>query len=216
MIKTTTLQPIKTDTWVQASWGDFVEAIANYPFQDSRTYYDQGYMRLEMAPLGAAHGQDNSIISSVVILYGVVKNLSINEYINTSFRKTGMHECQPDLAYYIGSSIPTLPRTNTAIDVDKLGPPTLVVEIGASSFSDDLGAKRLLYEQLGIEEYWVVNTEARAVIAFAIANNRSGRIETSAVLPNLKMVLVEEALQRSVDQTGTAIAQWLLEQYAQL
>ncbi|HEY9879459.1 MAG TPA: hypothetical protein V6D29_13470 [Leptolyngbyaceae cyanobacterium] len=105
MAKPTTLQPIQTDTWVKATWETFVATVASPSYESSRAYFDQGYMRIEMAPLGSAHGQDNSLISTVVTLYGLAKNLPIKELINTSFRKTGVRECQPDLAYYIGPSL---------------------------------------------------------------------------------------------------------------
>ncbi|MGF1523764.1 MAG: Uma2 family endonuclease [Leptolyngbyaceae cyanobacterium] len=162
-------------------------------------------------PLGSAHGQDNSTISHVVTLYGLANNLSLKELINTSFRKTGMRECQPDLAYYIGGSLPVLPRNNAPINVDTAGPPTLAIEIGATSFSDDLGAKRLLYEQLGVQEYWVVNTAEQTVIAFEVTKRRSGRVDTSQVLPNLKLSLVNEALQRSNTEDTSTLGRWLLQ-----
>ncbi|MGF1535335.1 MAG: Uma2 family endonuclease [Elainellaceae cyanobacterium] len=91
-----------------------------------------------------------------------------------------------------------------------------MVEIGATSFSDDLGSKRLLYEQLGVEEYWVVNSQSKDVITFAIAEGRSGRIDTSQVLPSLKMALVSEALQRSATENTSAIGRWLLQTYNEL
>lgn len=170
-------------------------------------------MRIEIAPLGAAYGQDNSVISTVVTLYGLAKGLPIKELINTSFRQAGVRECQPDLAYYIGSAVQPLPQDNAPVDMDRFGAPTLMVEIGATSFSDDLGRKRLLYEQLGVEEYWVINSQSKDVIAFAVAEGRSGRIDASQVLPNLGMALVSEALQRSAAENTSAIGQWLLQTY---
>lgn len=216
MAKSTTLQPIQTDVWVKASWETFTAITAIPDYQTSRAYYDQDCMRIEIAPLGSAHGQDNSLISAVVTLYGLAKNLPIKELINTSFRRTGVRECQPDLAYYIGASSQPLPRDNAPIDVDRVGAPTLVVEIGATSFSDDLGNKRLLYEQFGVSEYWVVNTAAQEVVAFSIADGRSGRIAVSEVLPDLAIATIDQALQRSATADTSTIASWLLQSFGEL
>ncbi|MEM6839774.1 MAG: Uma2 family endonuclease [Cyanobacteria bacterium P01_C01_bin.120] len=210
-----TTSTIQTDTWIPATWSQFVAVAYSDRYQNGRAYYDHGYMRIEMAPLGSAHGQDNSLISTVVTLYGLAKNLPLKELINTSFRKSGVRECQPDLAYYIGSALPQLPRDNAPIDVDRWGAPTLVVEIGATSFSDDLGSKRLLYEQLGVEEYWVINTAAKEAIAFAVSERRSGRISASQVLPALTIALVNKALQRSTTEDTSAIGRWLFRTYSE-
>jgi hypothetical protein len=71
-------------------------------------------------------------------------------------------------AFYIGPTFLLPPQDNAPIDVNRFGPPTLAIEVGASSFKDDLGAKRLLYERLGVAEYWVVNVAERQAIAFAV------------------------------------------------
>ncbi|MEO0406386.1 MAG: hypothetical protein AAF289_03440 [Cyanobacteria bacterium P01_A01_bin.135] len=49
-----------------------------------------------------------------------------------------------------------------------------------------MGTKRLLYERLGVAEYWVINVAERDLIAFAIANSRSGEIHASQVLSGLR------------------------------
>jgi Uma2 family endonuclease len=210
-----TLPTFQTDTWVPATWQQFVAIAHSDIYLTGRAYYDYGYMRIEMAPLGSAHGQDDSFMSAVVTLYGLAKDLPIKELISTNFRKTGVRECQPDLAYYIGQPQPSLPRNNSPIDVDQVGAPALVIEIGATSFSDDLGSKRLLYEQLGVQEYWVVNTSAKEVIAFAVAAGGSGRIAVSQVLPQLSIKLVNEALERSQGEDTSAIGRWLLQAYGE-
>jgi Uma2 family endonuclease len=105
------------------------------------------------------------------------------ELTNTTFRKAGLQDAQPDIAFYIGQSFTLPPRDNCPIDVIEHGAPQLVIEVASTTLNDDLGRKRLLYERLGCQEYWVVDVETAQVIAFAIADRRSGQIANSEVLP---------------------------------
>jgi Uma2 family endonuclease len=207
----TSLQNMTTDTWVKASWEEFIGLVNDSIYANGRFYYHQGYLRIEMSPIGPRHGRQNSIISNVVTLFATLKNIRIVEFTNTSFRKAGLDEFQPDLAFYLGSGLRVPPDTNSPVDLNEYDPPTLVVEIGASSVSDDLGWKRLLYERAGVQEYWVNNANARKVIAFAISEGRSGEVQESQVLPGLAIALVEEALQRSQTEDDGQINRWLLQ-----
>jgi Uma2 family endonuclease len=208
------LQNLTTDTWVKASWEDFLTLADDSTYANGRFYYHQGYLRIEMSPLGPRHGRQNSIISNVVTLFATLKNIRIVEFTNTSFRKAGLDEFQPDLAFYLGSGLRVPPETNSPVDLNEYDPPTLVVEIGASSLSDDLGWKRLLYERAGVQEYWVNDANARRAIAFAIAEGRSGEIQESQVLPGLAIAMLEEALQRSQTQDDGEINRWLLQSFS--
>ncbi|MDY6939971.1 MAG: Uma2 family endonuclease, partial [Cyanobacteriota bacterium] len=149
-----------TDTWVRGTWDEFLTLTQRPELEKARCYYDTGWMRLETMPIGSAHGQDNSILAAVVSLYGTLKDIHYIAFTNGSFRKTGVRECQPDLAYYIGDDVERPPKNNQPVDVNLYGPPSLVVEVSATTLSDDLGPKRLLYERLGVREYWVANVEA--------------------------------------------------------
>ena len=100
------------------------------------------------------------------------------------------------------------------MNVNLHGAPTLTIEISASTIDDDLGKKRLLYERLSVEEYWVVDVERAEIIAFAIADGGSRRIETSTVLPNLQIAVLEEALQRIQSENDGAVSRWLLNQFS--
>jgi Uma2 family endonuclease len=207
-------QNLTTDTWVPATWDEFL-ALSNISEPEKvRCYYDDGWMRIETMPIGFAHGRDNSILAAVVTLYGALKNLPFISIINGSFRKASERECQPDLAYYIGSNIQRPPKNNQPVDVNLYGAPTLAIEVASTSLSDDLGQKRLLYERLGVEEYWVVNVEAATVIAFAIANGGSRQIQVSAVLPDLQISVIEEALHRSQTEDDGTLNRWLLQQFS--
>jgi len=72
-----------------------------------------------------------------------------------------------------------------------------VTEIANTSLADGKGEKRLLYEALGVGEYWVVDVANVQILAFAIADGGSKRITESQVLPNLPLSLLEEALRRT-------------------
>jgi Uma2 family endonuclease len=202
---------IQTDTWVKATWEEFAAAMDDPQYEKSRGYFDNGTMRIEMAALGSGHSRQNSVVIDVVSLFATFRNLRLVKLINGSFYKSGEQGCQPDVAFYIGTDFQLPPQTNSPIDVNVLGPPTLVIEISGGTFRDDLGAKRLLYERLGVAEYWMVNVAEQDVIAFAIADQRSGEVQTSEVLPGLEIALVEEALRRSQTADDSTLMRWLMD-----
>lgn len=154
---------IVTDTWVKATWDEFVVAADDLACRKGRAYFDAGSMRIEMASLGVGHGRQNGVIWNVITFFAAARKLDITQYMNVSFRKAGEQEFQPDVAFYIGEGAKYLPpQNNSPVNIDLCGSPTLVVEVGASSLSDDLGAKRLLYEHVGVKEYWVVDVQGSA------------------------------------------------------
>lgn len=200
-----------TDTWVKASWEEFV-ALADAPdLEKARFYYDTDSMRIETIPIGSGHGRDNTLLSQTVSLYGALKNIRMVGLTNSSFRKQGVWECQPDIAFYIGAAFRIPPKTSKPIDVGEYGVPDLVIEIASTTLSDDIGRKRLLYERLGIKEYWVVDGDRNEVMAFAVADGGSRQIRASQVLPGLEMALIEAALKRSQTQEDGEINRWLLQ-----
>jgi len=201
---------IPTDTWVKADWEDFLTFADDPMLVNGRFYYDQGEMRIEMSPLGSAHGRDNAVIALVINLYAAIKTIPILGLTNTSFRKTGIQEAQPDLAFYVGNDLRFPPRNNAPVNLNELPAPTLIVEIAASSLQDDLGRKQKLYQRLGVKEYWVVNVSTSQVVAFSLSAGEVTVIDTSQVLPNLAIGLVEAALRRSQTEDDGAISRWLL------
>lgn len=129
---------LATDTWTPATWSEFVAVCDRAELEDARCYYDAGWMRIETMAIGSGHGQANSIVAAIVSLYGTLKDIPYISLTNTSFRKTGERECQPDLAYYIGTGVQRPTPTNQAVDVAVWGTPTLAIEISSTTLSDDL------------------------------------------------------------------------------
>ena len=210
----TTSNLLVTDTWVKATWSEFMTLAYDPAYEKGKAYYNRGKARIEMTPVGWNHAENNSIVSTLIILYCSLKSIPFKELTNCSLRKQGLKEAQPNIAFYL-SSLNNIPnRSNSPVDLNQYSPPTLAVEIAATSLSDDLGEKRLLYESLNVQEYWVVDVNEAQVMVFAIADGGSKIINHSQVLPELTISLVEETLKRSRDEEHGAIIRWLLEQFS--
>jgi Uma2 family endonuclease len=123
-------------------------------------------------------------------------------------------EAQPDSSYYVGKQAAFVPQGRSIVNLDESPAPDLAVEIADSSLSDDLGKKRLLYEELGIREYWVVDVEKAQIIAFAIVENGSRRISTSSVIAGLDISLIETALQQCRTLDDAQVVQWAMQHFS--
>lgn len=212
-----TLATVTTNAWVETTWEEFAALKEDPKYEENlatKFYFDDGWMRIEDMGIGLAHGRDNLILAAVINVYGMVNDVSYISFAGSSLQKVGERECQPDLTYYIGDSIECPLKNNQPISIDTYGPPALAIEISASTLSDDLGRKRLLYERLKVKEYWVVDVKAAKVFAFEIIDGGSRQIQTSLVLPNLKMATIEEALERSKTEDDGTINRWLLKQFS--
>ena len=204
---------ISTDLWIKASWEEYLEAIKNFPENQGKSYYYNGYYRLEMTPIGNDHASDHAILIFAVSLYATLKNLAFNAKDNCSFRKSGYREVQPDISYYFADKPNLIPYGTLIIDLNQYPPPDLVIEISKSTLNDDLGNKRLLYEELGVSEYWSGKVDDPQIVAFEIIDRGSKRIDISKVLPNLKLAVLESALQQARTRDQSQVGRWLISQF---
>ncbi len=209
----TTPTTSKINTWVSANWDEYLENINNPIYEKAKGYYHKGEYRIEMTPIGNDHSQDHSIINHAIYLYATLKGIPLNGKDNCSYRKPGIFEIQPDLSCYIKDNANAIPWGTGIVDLSQYPAPDLVIEVSNSSLSDDLGQKRLLYEDLEIAEYWIVDVQNVRVIAFKIENEGSKRIQESQVLPGLEIKILTEALQRSRNSNHTEVSTWLLQQF---
>ena len=206
---------IPTDTWVTATWEEYVEAIEDPAYQKAKSYYHNHQLRIEMSPLGYQHANDHLVIIGAITLFTVLKGIKLRGIDNCTYRKTGSQDAQPDISFYMGENANVIPWETSIIDLNIYPPPTLVIEVASSSLADDKGQKRLLYENLKVTEYWIVDVNKAQIIAFAIGNVGSKRITTSQVLPGLAMSLLEEALRRTRDTEQSEAFAWLFNQFQQ-
>ncbi|MBV8885950.1 MAG: Uma2 family endonuclease [Chroococcidiopsidaceae cyanobacterium CP_BM_RX_35] len=204
---------LPTDTWVTATWDEYIRVSENPAYEKAKGYYYNGQLRIEMPPVGPDHADDNGIIVVLINLFGIAKAIPMRLRVNCSYRKLGVRECQPDASYYINERVQLAPQGSSVVDLDSNQPPDLAIEVAHTSLADDLGAKRMLYEDLGVAEYWVVDVQKARITAFKIvATGGSQRITESQVLPGLVIALLEAALQRSRQMDNTSVGAWFLAQ----
>ncbi|MBN3926548.1 Uma2 family endonuclease [Nostoc sp. NMS4] len=206
---------LATDTWITATWDEYIQIIENPAYEKAKGYYHNGQMRIEMPPIGNDHASDHTIILFAVNLFASIKGIALNGKDNCTYRKTGFKETQPDVSYYIGENADVIPYGTSIINLDIYPPPDLVIEVANTSLADDQGEKRLLYEDLGVKEYWILNVQNVQVMAFAIENQGSRRITESQVLPGLAISLLNDALRRTRQINQSQVGAWLLTQFQQ-
>ncbi|OCR02909.1 hypothetical protein BCD67_16670 [Oscillatoriales cyanobacterium USR001] len=206
---------LPTDTWVTATWEEYLEAIADPVAEKAKGYYHNRQMRLEMLPVGNDHASDHVIIIFAVNLFAMVKGIAINGKDNCTYRKTGIKEAQPDVSYYIGEKAVAIPWGTYIINLDIYPPPALVIEVANTSIADDKGEKRLMYEDLKVKEYWILDVKKVQITPFSITEGGSKRISESQVLPGLSIAILEEALRRSRQMNQAEVGAWLLSQFQQ-
>jgi Uma2 family endonuclease len=206
---------LPTDTWIYTSWEEYEQIVTNLLDEKGKSYYYKGYMRLEMPPVSFDHGQDHVVIIFAVTLFATLKGIQARGLDTTTFRKTGVQDCQPDVAYYLRERAQVIPAGTGIVKLDRYPAPDLVIEIAKTSLLDDLGTKRSLYEELGVGEYWVVDVQNAQIIAYAIADQGSKRIQESQVLPGLAISVLEQALRRSRQMSQSEVGTWLLSQFQQ-
>ena len=200
--------------WQTADWETFV-AIADDPAHaKSKCYYFESQMQVETMGVGPNHAVDNTLLILAIGLFCMTRGIANRGLTNASYQKQNYSEAQPDISYYLGSTVQTIPDNNTVINLAIHPAPDLAIEIAATSLNEDLGTKRLLYEALGIKEYWVVNVEQSEIVAFQILGNHgSQRIYESIVLPGLDLSVLEEALRSRKTFDDSQIMSQLLAQF---
>jgi Uma2 family endonuclease len=213
----TLLQTTSLNTWITATWEDFV-AIADAPTSSKlKSYYYQGRMRFEPMSTGSDHSNDHALILFALSFFAAHQGIAMTAKDGCSYRKTGFDEFQPDISYYIGETADAIPWGTRVINLDRHPLPSLVIEISDTTFVDDLGEKRLQYEDIGIPEFWIINVQTLQVLAWTIASDRSTRrIRESQVVPGLRLEVLEQALQRSRAENQSATTAWLMEQFRNL
>lgn len=204
------------NTWVKISWEEFIQVADDPKYQKYKFYYFNGESRVEPMSTGSDHSADHALIVMAIGLFVAVNGLALNSKDNCSYRKVGSKEVQPDISYYVGDRAQLIPWGTGVVDLDVYPAPDLAIEIANSSWADDIGKKRLMYEDLGVKEYWVIDVKNVEILAFTITDfddaKGSYRITRSQVITGLEISLLEEALRLSREIDHGQVTSWLLTQ----
>ncbi|TYQ31994.1 Uma2 family endonuclease [Pseudanabaena sp. UWO310] len=204
------------NTWVKISWEEFIQVADDPKYQKYKFYYFNGESRVEPMSTGSDHSADHALIVMAIGLFVAVNGLALNSKDNCSYRKVGSKEVQPDISYYVGDRAQLIPWGTGVVDLDVYPAPDLAIEIANISWADDIGKKRLMYEDLGVKEYWVIDVKNVEILAFTITDfddaKGSYRITRSQVITGLEISLLEEALRLSRESDHGQVTSWLLTQ----
>jgi Uma2 family endonuclease len=202
-----------TDTWVVATWDEYVRAVEDPAYEKAKGYYYNGQMRIEMSPVGSDHASDHAMIIFAINLFATLRGIPFSARDNCTYRKAGVRECQLDVSYHVRERAQVIPWGTSIIDLNRYPAPDLAIEVAHTSLLDDQGAKRLLYEDLEVKEYWIVDVQNVRITAFAVADQGSRRIIESQVFPGLAISVLEKALRRSRQMDQSQVGAWLLAQF---
>jgi Uma2 family endonuclease len=89
---------LPTDTWVVATWEEFIAMADDPAYNKVKCYYCNGQMRIETMSVEPDHSRDNAIALLAINLFCTIKDISVNGLNKCSYRKTGVRECQPDVS----------------------------------------------------------------------------------------------------------------------
>lgn len=199
------------NTWLPATWETFLQATNDPAYAKAKGYYCAGEMRLEMG-VGPDHASDNTIIILIIGILCGLRGIPIKGLTNCSYRKTDVREAQPDVSYYVGERVALAPQGSSIVSLDQVPPPDVVIEIADSSLNDDLGKKRLLYEDMDVREYWIVDVEKAQIIAFEMVGNGSRRIDFSQIL-QIEIATIREAVEQRRHMDDSQLTAWLMAKF---
>ncbi|CAN1212382.1 Putative restriction endonuclease domain-containing protein [Tumidithrix helvetica PCC 7403] len=211
---------IKPQQWQQATWSDY-ETVRDDASGDAsrrcKLFYHNQRLWIEMGAEGINHAQFSALFEMIFAMW-VMQN---PQYRLASFRgcqieKTGYRAAAPDIVVYLGEDIPVWEKGESRfISLDKWRSPDLVGEISDTTLAIDLDQKKRLYADLGISEYWVIDVLSDRLFAFQLDETGTyQQCETSQVLPNLEIDLLERSLAQMKTQTNTEVALWFSQQIA--
>lgn len=211
---------IITNAWAKSDWDTYIRTIESPKYENYQGYYYEGRMRIEDMHKGADHARIHALTSFAINLFCIMRGIPINGLVKCTYRKSEIIECQPDLSYYIQELSKTSPIGSLIVNLDEQSIPNLVIEISNTTLADDLGAKRRIYEEIGVAEYWVVVAEYWIldvpnikIYAFNMLDRSSKQLDISLAIPNLSIAIVTEALNRNKEQDQAQVGQWLMSQF---
>jgi Uma2 family endonuclease len=209
---------IKPQQWQQAVWEDYVTLRDDANSAPCKLFFNHQHLWVEMGAEGINHSQFGSLFEMMFVLWAMQNpKYRLASFGGCQLEKVGFRAAAPDLVIYLGDNIPIWTQGQSRfINLDKWRSPDLVGEISDTTLAIDLDQKKRLYADLGIPEYWVIDVLSNRMFAFQLDETGTyQQCETSQILPNLEIALLERSLARLTTQTNTEVAMWFSQQITQ-
>jgi Uma2 family endonuclease len=202
-------------TWEKATWEDYESLRDDEQGDRSKLFFENNHLWVEMGAEGINHSKFGDLFAFVLyILAAKFPELKLSTFGGCQMEKRGLRAAAPDIVVYVGENIPIWNAGESRfIDLNRWRSPDLVGEIADTTLAIDLDEKKRLYANFGIGEYWVIDVLAARIFAFRL--DETGiyqQCETSQVLPNLAIALLEQTMEMLATKTNTEAAIWFSQQ----
>jgi Uma2 family endonuclease len=205
--------------WQRATWQDYV-ALRDRPTQERmKLAFNQGWLWAAMGGEGINHAGVSDLLTMMFGFWAAQHPEQLFTSLGCCLlEKPETQACAPDLVLYVGADYPQWqPGEPRRIDLSQSRLPDLVGEISDTTLANDLDEQKHLYAALGVPEYWVVDVRGQRVFAFLLQENGEYKLsEESQTLAGLSIALLEQVLQRLIEDTNTSAAAWFAQQIAGL
>ena len=201
--------------WQLATWEDYETLRDDEQSDRYKLFFDNYHLWVEMGTEGINHAKFGDLFAFILYVCAIkFPDLKLSTFGGCQMEKIGSRAAAPDIVVYVGDDIPTWQDGQSRfINLDQWRSPDLVGEISDTTLAIDLDEKKRLYADLGITEYWVIDVRADRIFAFRL--DESGtyqQCETSQVLPNLAIALLEQTMKMLSTKTNTEAAIWFSQQ----
>jgi Uma2 family endonuclease len=207
----------QTDTILRydATWQDYLSIRDSSEIDWRKIAFHRGWLWVEMGAEGPSHASFSDLLTAIFFIWGFLHpDTVLQSYGRCLIDQAETEACAPDLVLYKGENIPKWqPGEPRRLELPRHRLPDLVGDISDTTLSIDLDEQKQLYASLGIPEYWVIDTKGLRLFAFGLKETGIYEaIQISQILTGLPIALLEQTLERSVQETNTAAANWLMQQ----
>jgi Uma2 family endonuclease len=205
----------RQQAWRQATWQDYERLRDEQQGDRCRLFFENDYLWVEMGAEGINHSKFSNLFSMIFAFWAAkFPDCKLSTFGGCQMERKGLRAAAPDIVVYVGENIPIWKAGESRfINLDKWRSPDLVGEIADTTLAIDLDEKKRLYANLGIAEYWVIDVLAARIFAFQL--DETGvyqQCDTSQVLSNLAIALLEQAMAMLDTKTNTEAAIWFSQQ----
>lgn len=203
--------------WQPATWEDYLRYRDDPTPERMRLFFNGNSLLVDMGSEGINHARASDLFTLLFYIWFSRFVAQTAESLGRCLlEKPNQRAASPDLVLYIGEGVPQWqPGEPRRIDLTQWRVPDLVGEISDTTLATDLDEKKKLYAALEIPEYWVIDVLGKRVIAFRLqADKTYQQCVYSVALKGLPIPLLDQTLERLVEETNISAASWFAQQIA--